>query len=129
MGNKKGCAVGRQYTAQDYVMAYYAGYVPYVELDDPNNAGTLVHHSDPEKQLMRKEIFCQLSNEAQEVIYLVLDGPAELIDGLRTNNARGFTRHARKLLRFIARAMGREPKQAQIILRELQLYAKELDDL
>lgn len=74
--------------------------------------------------IYRKESFERLSDEAKDVVMLILETPFELLQMLFTDNWGLFSR--RRLRRFLRKRNGWDKWKTKRVLKELRSYTKEI---
>lgn len=65
---------------------------------------TAKEHNTPETYVTKQSIFNSLSNEAREVVNIIINCPAELFDELTSPVRKGFQKH--KILKYCKRTYG-----------------------
>lgn len=117
-------------TAHDYIVAYYASKEDgYLDIDDPVVSNKLFDYSTPlddvlkiEKDQLTKEKYSSLSGEAQEIIDIILNSPADFLVALGFKTFRSVNP---KSVETALRKRWKDWKYAKKVVREVQEYVQE----
>jgi hypothetical protein len=130
----------RQYDTDGLVMAYYASR-PHLEIDsifakdsdEIRNQSNLelelssLRNDNPEQNCIRRDLYLKLSEEAKNVIRIILASPSEMMEtmGLKRKD---HSYDPLKIWKFLRKRCGLKIVPARKVLRELKTYATALQD-
>lgn len=117
-------------TAHDWVTAYYASKEGgYLDVDDPVVSSKLFDYKTPldnvleaEKARLKEEKYEALSGEAQEIIDIILNSPADFLTALGFKTFRSVNP---KSVEAALRKQWKDWKYARQVIREVQNYVQE----
>ena len=100
----------------------------YISIDDPSIANQLTADNNPEEDLLYKEkkeisnrMFNSLSDEAKQIINMILDSPTEIIELLGVKSLRGI--NPRKI-ESLLRKQWKNRRYASKVVKELINFVK-----
>lgn len=105
----------------------------YVSISDPENEDMVDDQDDPEKILLKKEKdriieerYEGLSQEAKELLRMVLNAPTEVLDAISTPKHKTIKKDL--IVKWLAK-LWKDKKEAKRVVRELEALVKDFETL
>jgi hypothetical protein len=123
--------VGKRMSEHNWLTAYQVGFKDGIDRYDEfpeefEKTIILPSRSNPEKEFMKKELADNLSEEAKEIVRIILNGPSEIVSTFFTDAYNCISKA--KILIFF-RKTGWKKKTINQAFDELKEFTKNIDEI
>lgn len=109
-----------------YQTVFNHGLVPCNTVMEDPDAPTLVGANDPEREMIKKDLFQCLSHDAKEIVALILNGPNEIFESFFTSK---YHCVSKDLIRKHLKRKGWSYKKIMAGFAEIRDFTKEIDEV